>query len=282
MKFCRFLPLDTSVARPATPLYGLLEDGQVCELSGAPWGKWSRTAHTWPLADVRLAAPVAPGKIVCVGRNYAAHAAELGNDVPKEPMIFLKPSSSIIGPGEPIVLPIYSQRVEHEAELAVVIGRRCSHLTRLGRCSGKCSRLHLRQRRYRARLAEDGCAVHAGQRLRHLLSRWAAHRNRSRSYERSRRSPRQRRAAPVGQHFADVVSVRISRSVDFPDDDAVSGRRDFHGHSFRCRPAGRERRRGGVGGGNRTCCVIRCMPRKRSARLPSVFGRIRIREGFSA
>ena len=128
MKFCRFAPLDTSVARPATPLYGLLEDGQVCELSGAPWGKWSRTNHTWPLSGVRLAAPVAPGKIVCVGRNYAAHAAELGNDVPKEPMIFLKPSSAIVGPSDPIVLPIYSQRVEHEAELAVVIGRRCSHL----------------------------------------------------------------------------------------------------------------------------------------------------------
>jgi 2-keto-4-pentenoate hydratase/2-oxohepta-3-ene-1,7-dioic acid hydratase in catechol pathway len=128
MKFCRFVPLDTSVARPATPLYGLLEDGQVCELSGAPWGKWSRTNHIWPLSDVRLAAPVAPGKIVCVGRNYAAHAAELGNDVPKEPMIFLKPSSSIVGPSDPIMLPIYSQRVEHEAELAVVIGRRCSHL----------------------------------------------------------------------------------------------------------------------------------------------------------
>jgi 2-keto-4-pentenoate hydratase/2-oxohepta-3-ene-1,7-dioic acid hydratase in catechol pathway len=128
MKFCRFVPLDTSVARPATPLFGLLEDGQVCELSGAPWGKWSRTNHTWPLSEVRLAAPVAPGKIVCVGRNYAAHAAELGNDVPKEPIIFLKPSSAIVGPGDPIVLPIYSQRVEHEAELAVVIGRRCSHL----------------------------------------------------------------------------------------------------------------------------------------------------------
>jgi 2-keto-4-pentenoate hydratase/2-oxohepta-3-ene-1,7-dioic acid hydratase in catechol pathway len=128
MKFCRFLPLDTSVARPATPLYGLVEDGQVCELTGAPWGKWSRTAHTWPLADVRLVAPVAPSKIVCVGRNYAAHAAELGNELPKEPMIFLKPPSSIVGPGEPIVLPSYSQRVEHEGELAMVIGRRCSHL----------------------------------------------------------------------------------------------------------------------------------------------------------
>jgi 2-keto-4-pentenoate hydratase/2-oxohepta-3-ene-1,7-dioic acid hydratase in catechol pathway len=128
MKFCRFFPLDSSVARPATAQYGLLEDQQVCEISGAPWGKWSRTAHTWALAEVRLAAPVAPGKIVCVGRNYAAHAAELGNEVPKEPMIFLKPSSSIVGPGDPIVLTIYSQRVEHEAELAIVIGRRCSHL----------------------------------------------------------------------------------------------------------------------------------------------------------
>jgi 2-keto-4-pentenoate hydratase/2-oxohepta-3-ene-1,7-dioic acid hydratase in catechol pathway len=69
-----------------------------------------------------------PGKIVCVGRNYAAHAAELGNEVPKDPLIFLKPPSSIVGPGEPIVVPPQSQRVEHEGELAVVIGRRCSHL----------------------------------------------------------------------------------------------------------------------------------------------------------
>src|SRR6266436_4347885 len=128
MKFCRFVPLDTSVARPATALFGLLEGGEVCEISGPPWGKWSRTAHTWPLAEVRLVAPVAPGKIVCVGRNYAAHAAELGNDVPKEPMIFLKPSSSIIGASEPIVLPVYSQRVEHEAELAVVFVLQCSRL----------------------------------------------------------------------------------------------------------------------------------------------------------
>src|SRR3984893_18765574 len=98
MKFCRFVSLDTSVARPATPLYGLLENGQVCELSGPPWGKWSRTNHTWPLSDVRLAAPIAPGKIVCVGRNYAAHAAELGNDVPQGPMSLLKTSSASIAP----------------------------------------------------------------------------------------------------------------------------------------------------------------------------------------
>jgi 2-keto-4-pentenoate hydratase/2-oxohepta-3-ene-1,7-dioic acid hydratase in catechol pathway len=80
------------------------------------------------LKDCRLAAPVLPSKIVCVGRNYAAHAAEFGHEMPKEPMIFLKPPSSVIGPGESIVLPKYSQRVEHEAELGLVIGKTCAHL----------------------------------------------------------------------------------------------------------------------------------------------------------
>ena len=84
--------------------------------------------RSFPLKDCRLAAPVLPSKIVCVGRNYAAHAAEFGHEMPKEPMIFLKPPSSVIGPGESIVLPKYSQRVEHEAELGLVIGKTCSHL----------------------------------------------------------------------------------------------------------------------------------------------------------
>ena len=128
MKFCRFVPLQASASRPASPAYGLLEEGGVSEISGPPWAQWSRTSHTQRLADVRLVAPVDPPKIVCVGRNYAAHAAELGNDVPKEPLIFLKPSSSIISDGESIVLPTYSKRVEHEGELAMVIRRRCSQL----------------------------------------------------------------------------------------------------------------------------------------------------------
>ncbi|MFI5095538.1 MAG: fumarylacetoacetate hydrolase family protein [Candidatus Acidiferrales bacterium] len=128
MKFGRFLLLDASAAQPASPLYGLLEGEQIREISGPPWTSWSKGLHTWPVADVRLLAPVEPTKIVCVGRNYAAHAAEFGNEVPKEPLIFLKPPSAIIGPGEPIVLTPQSQRVEHEGELALVIGRRCSHL----------------------------------------------------------------------------------------------------------------------------------------------------------
>jgi len=128
MKFCRFVPLETSTSRPTPPAYGLLEDEEVHEISGTPWTQWSRTSHVRRLGVVRLVAPVDPPKIVCVGRNYAAHAAELGNDVPKEPLIFLKPSSSIVSDGEPIVLPTYSKRVEHEGELALVIGRRCSQL----------------------------------------------------------------------------------------------------------------------------------------------------------
>jgi 2-keto-4-pentenoate hydratase/2-oxohepta-3-ene-1,7-dioic acid hydratase in catechol pathway len=128
MKFCRFSPTASSSIQPASPLYGLIEGDRVRDISGPPWSAWSHGSRSWPAAEVGLLAPVEPGKIVCVGRNYAAHAAELGNEVPKEPLIFLKPPSAIIGPGEPIVLTPQSQRVEHEGELALIVGRGCSHL----------------------------------------------------------------------------------------------------------------------------------------------------------
>jgi 2-keto-4-pentenoate hydratase/2-oxohepta-3-ene-1,7-dioic acid hydratase in catechol pathway len=80
------------------------------------------------MREARLLAPVEPSKIVCVGRNYAAHASEMGNQVPKEPMIFLKTPSSVIGTDEAIVLTRYSNHVDYEAELAVIIGKRCSQL----------------------------------------------------------------------------------------------------------------------------------------------------------
>lgn len=128
MKFCRFLLSSASAAQPASPLYGLLEGDRIREISGPPWAPWSQVARTCRVVDARLLAPVEPSKIVCVGRNYAAHAAEFGNEVPKEPLIFLKPPSAVIAPGEPIVLTPQSQRVEHEGELALIVGRRCSHL----------------------------------------------------------------------------------------------------------------------------------------------------------
>jgi 2-keto-4-pentenoate hydratase/2-oxohepta-3-ene-1,7-dioic acid hydratase in catechol pathway len=86
------------------------------------------TAHPYRKED--LVCPVTPTKIVCIGRNYAAHAKELGSDVPAEPLLFLKPPSSLLGPGAEIVLPAASARVEHEAELAVVIGMRARNVTR--------------------------------------------------------------------------------------------------------------------------------------------------------
>jgi 2-keto-4-pentenoate hydratase/2-oxohepta-3-ene-1,7-dioic acid hydratase in catechol pathway len=126
MKFCRFHV--RSAAQVSAPAYGLLEGDEVREISGRPWDSWSAGSKKWRVQDVRLTAPVEPSKVVCVGRNYAAHAAELGNEVPKEPLIFLKPPSSIVGPEEPVVLTAFSQRVEHEGELALVVGRTCSHL----------------------------------------------------------------------------------------------------------------------------------------------------------
>jgi 2-keto-4-pentenoate hydratase/2-oxohepta-3-ene-1,7-dioic acid hydratase in catechol pathway len=128
MKICRYVMRDASTSDSASARYGLIEGENVVETSGPPWEPWSRGSRSLRLTNVRLIAPVEPSKIVCIGRNYAAHAAELGNEVPKEPLMFLKPPSSIIGPEEAIVLTKYSQRVDHEGELALVIGRRCSHL----------------------------------------------------------------------------------------------------------------------------------------------------------
>ena len=110
-------------------VWGVIEDDQVYRLEGNPYGTSTRGTQLGLLAEVTLLPPVCPTKIVCVGRNYVAHAAEHGVEVPTEPLLFLKPPSSIIGPGDSIVVPSLSQRVEHEAELAVVIGKRCRNIT---------------------------------------------------------------------------------------------------------------------------------------------------------
>ncbi|WP_088963554.1 fumarylacetoacetate hydrolase family protein [Micromonospora purpureochromogenes] len=94
----------------------------IAEIEGHPFGQVTFSGARWALSDVRLLSPILPSKVVCVGRNYAEHAAEHGSEVPKEPLLFLKPSTSVIGPRDAIRLPIFSKQVEHEAELAVVIG----------------------------------------------------------------------------------------------------------------------------------------------------------------
>ncbi len=117
--------------------YGIVKENQVFEISEPLLSQTiqsqeiqleEKLGRSWPLADVQLLAPSAPSKIVCVGKNYAEHAAELGSTLPKEPLIFLKPPSAVIAPGEAIVLTPHSERVDYEGELAIVIRKTCGHL----------------------------------------------------------------------------------------------------------------------------------------------------------
>lgn len=95
---------------------------------GVPWEGGQPTGTRTTFNEAMLRAPVSPSKVVCIGRNYAAHARELGHDVPKAPLLFLKAPSAITSHGGVVVLPKESERVEHEAELAIVIGKRAKNV----------------------------------------------------------------------------------------------------------------------------------------------------------
>jgi len=102
----------------------------IAEISGHPFSPGGAdvklTGARYPVDDVRLLAPVLPSKIVAIGKNYTEHARETGSEPPTEPLIFLKPSTAVVGPGDPIVRPVHlSSRVDYEGELAVVFGRLC-------------------------------------------------------------------------------------------------------------------------------------------------------------
>ncbi|MBN2408933.1 MAG: fumarylacetoacetate hydrolase family protein [Candidatus Aminicenantes bacterium] len=109
-------------------LYGVLKEDLLHPLSGSIFGTFRVEKRGVPISRVRLLPPVKPGKIICIGRNYREHSREMGNPVPEEPLIFLKPPSAIIGPGETILSPAVSQRVDYEGELAVVIKRAARRL----------------------------------------------------------------------------------------------------------------------------------------------------------
>ena len=111
------------------PCYGWILENEVGPIEGDIYGEYRRLEAETPLADVKLLAPAQPSKIICIGRNYVEHAKEHDAEVPKVPLLFMKPPSSIINPGDIIVLPPQSQQVEHEAELVVVIGKRGRHVT---------------------------------------------------------------------------------------------------------------------------------------------------------
>ncbi len=118
MRIIRFLDKSGKVQ------FGWVLGDKTGLIEGSPFESFRRAAAEVPLSDLRLLPPVTPSKIICVGRNYAAHAHEHDVEVPEVPLLFLKPPSSVIGPDETILLPPQSQRVEHEAELAVVVGKR--------------------------------------------------------------------------------------------------------------------------------------------------------------
>ena len=106
-------------------LFGIVDDTDLVVLSGDPlFAGYEPTGDRVPIADAVILAPVIPrSKIVCVGKNYHGHAAEMGGEAPEEPLLFLKPNTSVIGPGDAIVRPAISEQTEYEGELAVVIGK---------------------------------------------------------------------------------------------------------------------------------------------------------------
>ncbi|MGW8483998.1 fumarylacetoacetate hydrolase family protein [Microbacterium sp. NPDC055903] len=105
--------------------YGILDEGELVVLAGDPmFTGYETTGERVPLADAALLAPVIPrSKVVCVGKNYHDHAKEMGGEAPEEPLLFLKPNTAVIGPGDAIVRPTISEQTDFEGELAVVIGR---------------------------------------------------------------------------------------------------------------------------------------------------------------
>ncbi|WP_067711178.1 fumarylacetoacetate hydrolase family protein [Nocardia yamanashiensis] len=103
-------------------------DAVAREIAEHPFGTPTFTGRRWPLADVRLLAPILASKVICIGKNYAAHAEEMGGPAPADPVIFMKPNTSIIGPNREIVLPPSSSQVDYEGELAIVIGQPCKDI----------------------------------------------------------------------------------------------------------------------------------------------------------
>jgi 2-keto-4-pentenoate hydratase/2-oxohepta-3-ene-1,7-dioic acid hydratase in catechol pathway len=126
MRICRFTTPETSVVQ-----FGMFHGDALlgCPAENIESVPYVRTDRAFEVSAVKLLAPVIPSKIVCVGRNYREHAAELGNKMPDEPLLFLKAPSAVIGNGDRIQLPAESAQVEHEGELGVVIGRKAYRLS---------------------------------------------------------------------------------------------------------------------------------------------------------
>jgi 2-keto-4-pentenoate hydratase/2-oxohepta-3-ene-1,7-dioic acid hydratase in catechol pathway len=108
--------------------YGVLNGDEINSLAGPPFSKLEYTGKVVPLSEAELLAPCTPSKIVAVGLNYRDHAGEIGMALPEEPLLFLKPSTAVAGPGEPVIYPPGVSRLDYEAELAVIIGKRAKNV----------------------------------------------------------------------------------------------------------------------------------------------------------
>ena len=218
------------------PRFGVVEGAEIAVVTGDPlYTPIQFTGQRVPLDDARLLAPVIPrSKVVGIGRNYAEHAAELGNEVPTEPLIFLKPNTSVVGPGDPIVLPAGSERVDYEGELAVVIGRVCRDVPR-ERAGEVVLGLHLRERRHGPRVAAGRRAVVAGQGLGLVLPARPLPRHGHRSVGPAADDAARRRDRAGRPDIADGPRRAVAGRVRDVGDDAAAGRRDPHRHAGRRR-----------------------------------------------
>lgn len=113
-----FVALEPDPAAPGEKVLAV-------EIDQHPFGQPTFTGRKWPMADVRLLAPILPSKVLAIGKNYLEHAREMGTEAPENPLLFMKPSTAVIGPSAPIKMPPSSERVDYEGELAVVLGQPC-------------------------------------------------------------------------------------------------------------------------------------------------------------
>ena len=214
MRYCKYLSLEdgASLARYALvekrngafwatlPMQAPQEDLSSRILGGLPVPTTAVDFVPTPLTDLKLLPPVAPSKIICVGRNYKDHAAELGNEVPKEPLLFFKPPSSLLAPKGTVRIPAISTRVDYEGELGIVHRPSLLQDRPRRRRPPLHPRLCHRQRRHRPRHPEVRRPIHPRQGLRHLLPRRPHRLRRDRPRRRSARhrhhpSQRHRQAA---------------------------------------------------------------------------------------
>ncbi len=124
MKIARFIEIEANI------YYGVIQGDEIAAIKAEPWLNMDYTGERWPLDEVKLLSPVRPPDVIAIGLNYKGHADETGFEYPSAPVIFLKASSSVVGPGGDIVLPAMApDEVDYEAELVIVIGQPCRNVS---------------------------------------------------------------------------------------------------------------------------------------------------------